>query len=1091
MAILFTDVVGSTELAARLGAEQADQLRQAHFALLRAVIAEHAGTEVKNLGDGLIVAFPAASDAVAAAVAAQQALEHDNRQADEPIGMRVGLAAGEATLEGGDYFGTPVIEAARLCAVAATGQILVTGLARAVAGTRGGHGFAPLGQMTLKGLPDPVEVYEAGWEPVVDVGPPLPPRLATDPAALFVGRTAERAVLETAWKSAGQGSRQVVFLAGEPGIGKTRLATEMALAAHAEGATVLLGSCAEDLAVPYEPFVEALRHLAGGLSDAALAEHLGGCGADLTRLLPELAVRLPGLASPQGSEAEAERYALFAAATGFLASVSRSRPVFLVLDDVHWATTPTVLMLRHLLRSVQPMELLVICTYRDTDVGRGHPLVDLLADLRRDDAGVARVVLRGLSDAESIALMEGLAGHEFSGVNLEAAQAVHSEADGSPFFMRELLRHLIESGALVRDGDGWTYRGDPAALGIPESVREVIGRRLGRLPEATERLLSWGAVAGREFDVEILVALAGESRRRVVEMLEPACRANLVREVADAPGRFAFAHGLIRHTVYSELGPAQRVEAHRAVAEALEALGGELSSLAHHWAEATPATSVRGGDVAKAAGYAEAAARRAMASLAYEEAVHHFAAALRHVDPTRRLDLMIDLGEAQRCAGDPTHRDTLLTAGRLAHQARDAASAAHAALANQRGVFARMGAVDVDRVTALEAAVAAVGDAPTAVRARLLAALATEVHYEGQGRGLVLAQDALAVARQSGDAATLAESLAALWLAAWGTDDHGIRVELSAELSILARGLGSRVLAFRAAVAAFHTAIENSDLAGADQALADCERIAGELGQPTLAWRVTHLHMLRATAVGSLVEVEHWSAEAARLGAASGQPDGLPLSSGAPAMMRILQGCPAQALHILEPVIAQFPGATVFPAIQAWAFAEDGRIDEAAAILDRLFGSTDFDRVPRDHHRPLTLCALSRVCHRLQDETMAQELYQALIPFRSVTVTGQTTWLGPAAYDLGLLATMLGRYDEADRLFADALAAQQRLPAQVAALHTRLGWAGMLLRRGDAVDAARARVLLDVARADALEADLVDLLPRIDALLGGAPSRRA
>jgi len=320
--ILFTDLVGSTEVAARLGAERAEELRQTHFAALREGIREHAGTEVKNLGDGLMVAFGAASDAVACAVTMQQAVQRQNRRVRDPLAMRVGVAVGEATHEESDYFGSPVIEASRLCARAEGGQILVTELARALAGTRGGHRFEPLGPMELKGLPEAVPVVQVRWDALADTAPPLPPRLSVDRSLAFIGRAGEREALEAAWKEAEQGALRVVLLAGEPGVGKTRLATEIALYAHSNGGVVLLGACDEDIAIPYQPFVEALRHLVTVCPHEELTGAVVERGGELTRLLPELPRRVSNLPPPQGGDPETERYLLFSAVVDLLAKVS-------------------------------------------------------------------------------------------------------------------------------------------------------------------------------------------------------------------------------------------------------------------------------------------------------------------------------------------------------------------------------------------------------------------------------------------------------------------------------------------------------------------------------------------------------------------------------------------------------------------------------------------------------------------------------------------------------------------------------------------------------------------------------------------------
>lgn len=258
-------------------------------------------------------------------------------------------------------------------------------------------------------------------------------RLAPKTWGVFVGRQAEGDTLDRAWKAAHQGERQVVFLAGEPGIGKTRLATEIALRAHLEGGVVLLGTCDEDLGLPYQPFVEALCHLVTAGPDDELRDALAERGGELTRLIPELPRLVAGLPAPQSADPEAERYLLFSAVADVIGAMSRWRPIVLLLDDLHWASKPTCLMLKHLVRSTESRALMVIGTYRDSDIGRDHPLTELLADLRREP-DVIRLNLRGLSGRESVALMESFAGHDLEGAILDLARAVYEEADGSPFF---------------------------------------------------------------------------------------------------------------------------------------------------------------------------------------------------------------------------------------------------------------------------------------------------------------------------------------------------------------------------------------------------------------------------------------------------------------------------------------------------------------------------------------------------------------------------------------------------------------------------------------------------------------------------------
>jgi predicted ATPase len=249
------------------------------------------------------------------------------------------------------------------------------------------------------------------------------------------GRSAQAPeALSVAWAKARDGQRQVVLLAGEPGIGKTRLGIEAGRAAHADGGIVLFGGCEEDVGLPYRPFVEALRRYVTHASDAVLADHVQTHRGELARLVPELARRVADLPAPQEAAAETERFLLFEAVTGLLAAASQERPLVLVLDDLHWAGAPELLLLKHLVRSAEPMRLLVIGTYRDTELSRTHPLTPILADVRRE-AGVERLSLHGLDDAAIETLVAAVARHELDAPLIALAHAVRRETEGNPLFI--------------------------------------------------------------------------------------------------------------------------------------------------------------------------------------------------------------------------------------------------------------------------------------------------------------------------------------------------------------------------------------------------------------------------------------------------------------------------------------------------------------------------------------------------------------------------------------------------------------------------------------------------------------------------------
>ena len=610
------------------------------------------------------------------------------------------------------------------------------------------------------------------------------PALLTDMGRIFVGRDGELERLGQLWKEAAAGERRVALLAGEPGVGKTRLAAELAQRAYDGGGVVLAGRCDEDLGVPFQPFVEALHHYVSHASEL----RPGRYGGELARLVPELASKVPGLPQPLRSDPETERYRLFDAVAAWLAEVSGEEPVLLLVDDLHWAAKPTLLLLRHVLRSAEPLRLLVVATYRDSEVGRGHPLAELLADLRRVEC-VERFPLTGLDRAAVTAFIEAAAGHALGDDDEGLPRAVWAETEGNPFFVAEVLRHLAETGGIEQRDGRWVMTAPVDQLGIPEGVRDVVGRRLSRLSETANRALWVASVVGLEFDPAI-VRMAGDlSDEALFSSLEEAAGARLVSE---AGSRYRFGHALVRATLYDEMTAARRVALHRQVAEAIEtmhagALDDHLPSLAHHWARAC----ARSAETARAVDYATRAGDRALAQLAHDEAVAYYRQALELLDvaegtagPATRLQLLIALGEAQRRAGDAGYRETLLAAAGLAEDQGDPEALTRAALTNSRGLMqSNQTHVDRERVAALESALSAIGGADSLERARLLANLGLELTSSPERtRRLRLSDEALAMARRLGDDATIAQVLTARFFTVVSPDTLPARLTDTSEL---------------------------------------------------------------------------------------------------------------------------------------------------------------------------------------------------------------------------------------------------------------------------------------------------------------------
>jgi class 3 adenylate cyclase len=1076
--ILVTDLVGSTELRVELGEERADELGRAQDELLRAAVEGNGGSVVKRLGDGVLAMFDSASDAVTAAVAVQQAAYAHTRAApDQPLDIRVGLSAGDVTLEDDDCFGTPVVEACRLCTAAVGGQILVAELVRLLARGRGGHVFTAAGERELKGLPEPVPVVTVGWDPPELTGThlPFPARLTPQAPLPFSGRGAELDPLVHTWKEVAAGDKRVVLISGEPGIGKTRLAAEVARGAHDAGAAVLYGRCDEDMGVPFQPFVEALKQV---VEAGHGAEQLGHHAGELVRLVPDLARSVPDLEPPLSSDPETERYRLFDAVAAWLAALAEPAGVVLVLDDLHWAEKPTLLLLRHLIRAPDAMRVLVLGTYRDTDLDRAHPLAEVLADLRREP-GVTRLALSGL-DVEGIAeLLASASGERMDLRAGELAELLWAETEGNPFFVQEVLRSLVESGSLVQRDGVWTTDLEISELGISEGVREVVGRRLSRLSETANSVLAVSSVIGALVDVGLLVSVAGVPEDAVLDALDEATAAALLRETAS--GAYEFTHALVRSTLYDEQSATRRVRRHRQVAEALEGRGSDdAAALAYHFGRAGLADE-------RAVDYATAAGDGALDQLAFDQAVTFFVQALEaaddgDADSRRRCELLIRLGTAQRLAGIPDYRETLLEASGLAQSLGDGDLLARAALANNRGFFSATGGLDEERVRVLEAALEAVDSGDSAARARLLAVLAVELSWhDPKTRRYGLGDEAVAMARRLGDDGCLLEVWTARHISRWTADSTP---ELVAELPALldlAERVGDPQSLVLASSWGFAHMLETGDVEESDRLVDQVGRIATEMNNPVFRWLEATYRCCRLMVDGRGDDIEQAALDALEIGEDCGQPDAFVWFAPQFFTARDTQGRLAEVVDLVRQQVVDNPGLPIWRVTLAYALATVGEHEEATAIMEELVAAGSavlpFDLVWLAGH-----AFLGEVLAKLGTPEAAGRQYERLAPYATRLPCVGSVIRPSVRLVLGMLAARAGWPERAEAAFAAAAEQHDRIGAGGWLARTHLEWGRFLLATGEG---GRARELLAQARDAAEGLGAAGVRTDAEALLAG------
>jgi DNA-binding NarL/FixJ family response regulator len=910
----------------------------------------------------------------------------------------------------------------------------------------------------------------------------LPGPLRRPSAFPFVGRASELAMLHAMVPWGEEDGRRVVLVGGEAGSGKSRVVREFGATAAAEGAWVLYGACDAVVPAPYGPFVDALDHLVRVAPPDELRDALGTTGGELTRLLPDLALRSGAATAPGGADPDTERHRLHTAVTDLLAGVSRQRPVLLVLEDVHWADAPTLGLLRHLARAGPHMRVLLLATFRDTEADVTDSLSETLADLRRSD-DVIRVRLPGLSGEEVAEFVQRAAGGSADADVREVAQAISDLTAGNAFLVCQLWRALLDAGIVAPADGGLRLTRPVTGLGTPESVREVAGRRLAHLRRTTSDLLELAATAGPEFDLDVLRRAAGTDEPALRDAVDEAVRSGMIEELPTRGLGYRFTHELVRRALYDGLTGVRRAELHLRVGEALERTGARPADLAHHFAAAAPL-----GGAERGAEYNLLAARAAAAALAYEEAADRLRVALElgaHAPPAR-ADLLLELGTAHHRAGKAVDAlDAFAEAAEIAGELGDAELLARAAIGYEAACWRPIMTMPV-AVELLERAADLLPDDPSELRVGVLGGLARALQIRGlHARGGAVRAEAVAMARALGDRAALAKVLVGSYWSR-GTESPERVLAMLTEARDIAAELGDADLRAEAMNWRIAALVSLSEIETARAEVAAVRAAAERSAQPFHVHVAEHSGSAIALCEGRLADAEAMaerSHEWSRLltGRDASGVYGIQMFG-----IRREQGRLAELAPLVRLLAAEPRGPGPWRPGLVVLLTELGIEDEARRELAGI--AADGLDALRASLWLVSLAYLTDAAAALGDAAIAALLYPELEPHAgaNVMIGHVVACYGAADRQLGMLAATLGDWDRAAHHFERAMALNRRMGALTWLAHTAYHYGAMLLARGDG-GRDRAAALLGEAEALARQIGMPALLARLRVLETARP----
>ena len=904
---------------------------------------------------------------------------------------------------------------------------------------------------------------------------------------LIVGREAELEQLRAGVERALGGRGGMFLLAGEPGIGKTRLAEEVAIAAGKSDATVLWGRCNRaEGAPPYWPWVQILRALLSDLGGTDFGRLAGSGLNDVLQVIPQLASDFPDVAPLPTSDQQAARFRTYDSVVHLVLAAAAERPILLVLDDLHWADTPSLLLLQLLTESLPGSAAMVVGTYRDRELAPDHPLREGLADFTRKGE-TRQLQIGGLADPEAASLIQAITKFHPSPAVVSSLQA---KTAGNPFFLAELARILPEQ---VGEADAWSSGASTGNL--PEGASAVLRQRVESLPAVCRQALEAAAVIGNELQLDLLQSVLGLDRPVLLDLLDTAVAGGVVTR---RDGAYVFAHGLFHRAIYDAIPTVARANLHRLTGDALEnrhrdTAVAPLVQLAYHFSEAAVIDQTARG---KAFVYASDAGSRAFAELAYEEAARLFDLALRMgeggADDVGHATLLLELANANWRAGNVGRAIEVATElSRLSARVGNRDMMARAALVP----IGLMGGHDTGPVHELCAAALAEPPDDRSLQIQLqsqkaLLAMESWDHDTGVSASL----EAMKLAEGSQDPDAIFAAIHARQVATAHPNGLHERLVLAERVLELARSSGRESLAEWGHdwLIDAHMELGQTEQSEAEMLLAG--QSAERMREPLALWRTIMAHATVVFQSGRFAEAATLSAEARDLARRGRHAAGEFQSAVQRVALSSMVGGLDEVLAELRPRWGAAPLRQRFAANAhaARALVAVGELDEARKRLNWAMAALTHQFPGPDwiHH-----CAsAAEAAAALGEREYAARLYDELLPFadrNTVSSAGQNVSGGSVARYLGMLGAAMERWDAAEQHFKVALEMNRRMGALPFVAYTQAAYAEMLSKRGDRGDERRAAEMVEAALATAADlgmTPLKDSLTRLRDELRQAPA---